>query len=141
MRQAGSFLKNFLSVILLSIFLLCFSDSVSAQNENDFTAGEIVVKLKNADDLRDVAARYNLSPQPLDRFGSRPIFRLQILDETPPPDLAERLLKDSDGRVIYAEPNYLLQTPEGSGQSWSVISGFGTKSAYRRLTGSRAARE
>lgn len=91
---------------------------VKAQDTDEYEPGEIVVKLLQPDALPGVAADYNLDPTPLDQFGARPIYRLHILDGTPPPDKAEALQQDS--RVHYAEPNYIQQTPEGQQRvSWA----------------------
>lgn len=83
-----------------------------------YVPGQVVVKLKLAGDLPAVASAYRLDPAPLDRFGSRPIYRLRILDGTSPPSRATQLANDR--RVAYAEPNYLGQTPEGTqDSSWA----------------------
>lgn len=83
-----------------------------------YVPGQVVVKLKLAADLPAVASAYRLDPAPLDRFGSRPIYRLRILDGTSPPSRATQLANDR--RVAYAEPNYLGQTPEGTqDSSWA----------------------
>jgi subtilisin family serine protease len=80
----------------------------------------VLVKLFSASDLGAVAGDYGLQPAPLDQFGSRPIYRMQIMDAEPPPDKAAALTGDS--RVEYAEPNYFNSTPEGSKRSsWARV--------------------
>lgn len=104
-----------------------FASEKSRLGELDYVPNEIVVKLKRSQDLRLVAKKYGLNPQPLDRFGNRPIYRLEILNGTPPPQLAEEMLNDPKGRVIYAEPNFLLGFPEQNRESWSI---GGTSTQY-----------
>ncbi len=93
----------------------------SAQEEtvDEYVAGEVLVKLYNMGDLPNIATANGLNPTPIDQFGSRAIYRLEIVNGTAPPDKAVALVNDA--RVQYAEPNYLGQTPEGRGRvSWSV---------------------
>lgn len=85
-----------------------------------YTQGEVVLKLFSAGDLGAVAAQYGLDPAPIDQFGSRPIYRLRVVGSADP--LAKAGELKGDGRVEYAEPNYLTETPEsrrGRG-SWVV---------------------
>ena len=53
---------------------------VQASGDEDFVTGEVVVKLTSTADLAGVATQHALDPNPLDQFGSRPIFRLRITD-------------------------------------------------------------
>lgn len=90
-----------------------------------FEAGEVLVKLYSAADLTRVARAYALDPAPSDQFGTRPIFRLRILDGTSPQFKADQLRLASgagDVRVEYAEPNFLAQDPESrrGRTSWVV---------------------
>ncbi|MFO7634670.1 MAG: S8 family serine peptidase [Caldilinea sp.] len=114
-------LRSALRALMVMIVLLAVETSVQplhAEEDGDFVPGEIVVKLLQPGDLPGVAADFSLDPTPLDQFGARPIYRLRILDGTPPPDKAEALQQDS--RVLYAEPNYIQQTPEGQQRvSWA----------------------
>lgn len=88
--------------------------------QDGFVSNEIVIKLQSPRDLRLIAKRYGLNPQPLERFGSRPIYRMQILNAVPPPELAEEMLGDPKRRVVYAEPNFVLGFPESNGNSWTI---------------------
>jgi len=93
------------------------------EEEDEYVPGEVVVKLSQATDLPGVAADYGLDPMPRDQFGTRPIYRLAILNPSvspPPSNLAEQLEADPQRRVIYAEPNFIAQTPEEGGESWGV---------------------
>lgn len=95
-----------------------------AQAMNDYLPGEVVVKLAQVGDLAGVAATYGLDPTPIDQFGTRPIYRLRILDQSTPPLKAAALA--SDVRVRYAEPNYQGQAPEGQQRtSWAAGGGTG----------------
>ena len=90
----------------------------NAQDLPAYEPDEVVVKLVQTGDLESVAADFQLALPPLDQFGERAIYRLAILDGATPPEKAEELLGDS--RVLYAEPNYFQQTPEGQQRiSWA----------------------
>ncbi len=106
-------------VALMLALILGFDERLTkAQEPDEYEPGEVVVKLLQHGDLPGVATDFGLAPTPLDQFGARPIYRLRILDGTPPPDKAAALLTDS--RVLYAEPNYIQQTPEGQQRvSWA----------------------
>ena len=100
--------------LLVLITMLGFAGGTGpllAAGEESYLPGEVVVKLFQATDLAGVAADYQLDPLPLDQFGSRPIYRLRILDGIDPQAKADALT--GDGRVQYAEPNFLEETPEG----------------------------
>lgn len=90
-----------------------------AQGPDDYLPNEVLVKLAQVADLSALAAEYGLDPAPLDQFGSRAIFRLRILDGSPPSDKAAALAVDP--RVLYAEPNAVAQAPEARQQvSWAI---------------------
>ncbi len=108
------FLLLSVACLLLTINRL----STFAQAVDGYVPGEVVVKLQQHDQLAAVAAAFDLDPLPLDQFGSRPIYRLRILDQADPLGRAAELA--TDGRVLYAEPNYLEETPEGRQRiSWA----------------------
>jgi subtilisin family serine protease len=90
-----------------------------AGDESGYLPGEVIVKLVQAADLAGVAADHALDPAPLDQFGTRPIFRLAILDGADPLDRAAELV--GDARVTYAEPNFAAQAPEGRQRTpWAI---------------------
>lgn len=103
-------------VILLTLITMLLSlvapvTLAGAQASDDFLPDEVLVKLLRASDVVGLAAEYDLDPTPLDQFGSRPIYRLRILDGALPPDRAAELA--ADPRVVYAEPNFIGRAPEG----------------------------
>jgi subtilisin family serine protease len=108
---------------LLVLFLGGAIPTVKAQGGEsageEFVPGEVVVQLGSAIDLSDVARQYKLDPVPLDQFGRRPIYRLRIADNAPVAVRVSELQADSQSRVIYAEPNYLVKPPKGGGILWS----------------------
>lgn len=109
----------FLGFVLIMVASTAVSANAPDANGDDFVPGEVVVKLVQAGDLAGVAADYNLDPVPLSQFGARPIYRLQILDGAAPPERAAALA--ADGRVMFAEPNFLGQTPEGRQRTpWAI---------------------
>jgi len=114
---------NPLVIMMLSIVWLCFSAWVSPAytddvdgKSNGFMPGEVLIKLAQANDLPGIADSYRLAPEPLDQFGMRPIYRMRILDRVSPQKKATQLRADPLRRVIYAEPNYIGQIPEGGAQ-------------------------
>ncbi|MBK8903201.1 MAG: S8 family serine peptidase [Anaerolineaceae bacterium] len=120
---------KFSSRLLLILFLVTGFFLLAASYppgvvQDGYLPDEVVVKLVQAADLPAVAADYNLDPLPLDQFGTRPIFRLRILDGVEPTDRAEALA--ADARVVYAEPNFLGQAPEGRQRTpWAIGGGSG----------------
>src|SRR5688572_5092023 len=104
-------------LLILTVWLVFIVLAAPAQADepDDYLPDEVLVKLVQATDLPAVAADYGLHPIPLAQFGSQPIFRLQISDGADPFDKATTLANDA--RVVYAEPNFLNQTPEGRKKS------------------------
>ena len=112
----GAALRYLLVVVVIGLASL--ATPLRANPELDYLPGEVVVKLWQSSDLPGVVADYQLDPIPLDQFGTRPIYRLRILDGVAPQVKADALAGDS--RVQYAEPNFLEQTPEGQQRvQWS----------------------
>lgn len=121
MKRAGAktfALKGVLALMLFTFF--GWHSPVLADPDEQYLPNEVVIKLRSPRDLYFIAKRFRLSPAPIERFGRRPIYRMQILDGTDPELLSQRLLSDSFGRVEFAEPNYQLQAPEARGNSWSI---------------------
>lgn len=118
-------MKHSTVVTVLRAFVLAvafaatgFERIAYAQDNDAYEPGEVVVKLSQASDLAEVATTYGLASEPLAQFGSRPIYRLRIVDGSLPPAKAEALAGDS--RVLYAEPNFVQQAPEGQQRvSWA----------------------
>lgn len=88
--------------------------TIASADDNEPIAGyiadEVILKLFHHSDLSAVANQYHLDLPPLDQFGTRPIYRLRILDGVDAQVKADTMASDS--RIEYAEPNYLLETPE-----------------------------
>ncbi len=115
-----------LGILVVLLAMLAAATPAQAEEGDGYLPGEIVVKLDAATSLRAVARQYGLDPRPVDQFGARPIYRLRILDSATPPEKAAQLATDAKGQVIFAEPNYLGQTPEGRQQSeWAIGDGDG----------------
>lgn len=112
---------NFLVIPLFTLLWFnALASATHAQGPGEYAPGEVVVKLAPGAVIQDVAANYGLDPSPLDQFGSRPIYRMRILNPAVlPSQRAEELESDPQHRVIYAEPNYLAQPPEGIGSTWA----------------------
>jgi len=115
LRQRWLRLSIVLAAIMLPLSL--FAPSVAQAQEDGFVPNEVVARLYNAADAPAIATQYGLTL--IDQFGSRPIYRFGFTDPASPEDKAIQLL--NDGRVQYAEPNFVGQTPEGRQKaSWSV---------------------
>src|SRR5690349_12959781 len=77
--------------------------STRAGERPKYVSDEVLVKLNPSVDVHTFAAANGLNPAPdaIDQLDSHPIYRLQIVDGTPPPRKAAALAHDL--RVIYAE--------------------------------------
>ena len=132
MPMNRSYNKHRVAIAVLVLFLLAAAGLISikttprtlaaSDDNNDFVSGEVLVQLGSPGDLAGVAAKYALDPKPLDQFGSRPIYRLRIIDGARVEDRVDQLVHD--GRVAFAEPNFTQTAPEGSGNGWSVGNGW-----------------
>jgi subtilisin family serine protease len=98
-------------MVVMLLNINATSAPASALELDDFLPDEVLVKLHQATDLASIATDYNLNPIPLDQFGTRAIYRMQITDEASPSDRAAEL--EADSRVEYAEPNFIGRAPEG----------------------------
>ena len=70
--------------------------------------GEVMVKLRSADALQPVLARYALTL--VDRFGGRPIFRFRVVGAARAKDVVAAMALDPD--VLIAETNVTHSSPE-----------------------------
>ncbi|MBX3635535.1 MAG: S8 family serine peptidase [Rubrivivax sp.] len=70
--------------------------------------GEVLVQLRNGNDLPAVQAAFRLSLAA--RFGARPIFRFRIAAGADLDAVVQALR--ADPRIVVAEPNYLAGAPE-----------------------------
>ena len=85
--------------------------------------GEILVKLRTSDALQPLLANYPVTL--IDRFGTRPIYRLQVIGTASVTDVLAALTHDPD--VMIAEVNNVQQTPEArKNVAWTI----GTPQAY-----------
>ncbi|HJQ30731.1 MAG TPA: S8 family serine peptidase [Pyrinomonadaceae bacterium] len=89
--------------------------------EDGYVTNEINVKLLRASDLQAVSDQFHL--QLVEQFGTRPIYRMRVLDGTDSKVKATAVAADTS-RVEYAEANYTAGAPEGSGLTWSVASSW-----------------
>lgn len=117
-----AYLKAITTGIL--IFMLTAAVTQSGQTRNTFSddddpeSTEVVVKLSQTFDVTidEINASYGTNTLE-ELLGSRKIFLLQ----TPPDRNAETIaeqMKD-DERILYAEPNFVADTPEGGGrETW-----------------------
>jgi hypothetical protein len=111
-------LGSSLILVMVSLNINATSTPANAQELDVFIPNEVVVKLRQISDVAGIAAGYGLDPIPLAQFGSRAIFRMRIIDGAAPPDRAAELVTDL--RVVYAEPNFIGQAPEGKQRvSWA----------------------
>jgi len=92
--------------------------SVQARNSGDPAVnGDVLVKLRTGNALAPLLVKYRLSL--IDRFGSRPIFRLKVASSTTVADTIAALGREPD--VLIAEPNALHRSPEGRKNNvWAI---------------------
>jgi len=100
---------TYLVLLLLAVYLLADAPkhhvATATDGGDEFVAKEVVVQLASTGDLPAIASRYSLDPNPLDQFGTRPIFRLRITDSASVQDRVNALSQDS--RVVFVEPNFI----------------------------------
>lgn len=100
--------------------------TTAVAGQDTFLPNEVVVNLHDVTDLAAVATTFHLAPEPIERFGSRFIFRLRILDGAAP--LQRAAMMAADPRVVYAEPNFVSEEPvERQDSAWSgggSVAGF-----------------
>lgn len=114
------------ALLLLGFAVPAVSAPAIAAPVADYSPNEVVVKLNPSANLRAVAAAHRLKlPQSAaDQLDLQPIYRLQIADGATPTAKAAELT--GDGRVAYAEPNYVSELPEARQRSsWVVGDGIG----------------
>ncbi len=119
-------MKLFIFKCFLAISFLLASGTVFpvfADADEEYVPNEVVIKLRSPLYLRLIAKRFKLSPAPLEQFGSRPIYRLRIMDGTDVLQRVAELQADSLNRVEFAEPNFQIEAPEARGNSWSIGGG------------------
>ena len=109
-------------VVNLSLVCLLLMSGLLAPttqaHDSEIIPGEIVVRLRDGANLAAIAAAHQLDPQPLGQFGQRPIFRLRLLDNADPSQRAVEVQRNNE--VLYAEPNYRSEAPEGRSRvSWA----------------------
>ncbi|MBE7420356.1 MAG: S8 family serine peptidase [Ideonella sp.] len=115
-------LRTHLLSAACALLIACGGGSAASDSEDtaEFAvADEVVVKLLRTQDLPALLAEYGLSR--IDQFGSRPIYRLRGAAGTDVESLVERLV--ADARVQFAEPNLLVEDPEGQRASYWFIGG------------------
>jgi len=107
-------------VVLITLIVATIPVRVSAVNSTDYVANEVLVKLNPLANVLNIVMTYGLDPNigPNDQLGLLPIYRLRIIDGVSPLTKAAALALNP--LVVYAEPNYIGQAPEGVYQyGWS----------------------
>lgn len=102
---------------LAALFVLWSAGPAHAQDDDDdgFVNGEIVVKLTPGTDVTRFGAEYGADRA--DTFlGSANIHLLRATDGEDTEAKAERMENDAQRRVLYAEPNFTTDAPEGGGR-------------------------
>jgi subtilisin family serine protease len=85
--------------------------------DGDTVASEILVKMRSETPLNALLLKYGLTM--VDRFGSRPIFRLKTIGPANVGNVVNALSAEPD--VLVAEPNYVQSTPEARrNQPWAI---------------------
>ena len=84
-------------------------DASSRLTASGPVAGEVIVQLNSGVDVAAIESAYGL--RVIDRFGLRPIWRLRLPTTATLDPTVEALRADS--RILFAEPNFESETPEG----------------------------
>lgn len=105
------------------LFVLSASFSIPAvsgaapSSDRAFAPNAVLVRVAPGMDVRDVAQSHRLAEA--SAAGVADVYRLTIADGLTPPEKARELAQD--GRVVYAEPDYIGQIPEAQQRSsWAV---------------------
>ncbi len=116
MKQSG--LRCGLVAALFALGGAGGAPAAAQQAQDPALRSEVVVKLRQAADLPAVLAAHRLWL--LDQFGNRPIYRLQVGAGERVSDKVEVLRRD--GRIDFAEPNFVAQTPNARRRNvvWAV---------------------
>lgn len=105
-------------------FVASAAPARASSGSDPYVPNEVLVKLNPGVLASVVALAYGLLATPLDQLGSLPIYRMRILDGISPVLKAATLELDLlNLGVVYAEPNYIGQVPEGRQRSSWVQSG------------------
>ncbi len=108
---------------LASVFFLLAAEPSQAARGEEFASGEILVKMRSDAALNPLLLKYSLTM--VDRFGSRPIFRLKTIGAASAASVLAALQIEPD--VLVAEPNFIQQSPEARrNQPWAI----GSAQAY-----------
>ena len=108
-----------LPIVMLLLLGLFWANPVSAQETDGdgFVDGEVVVKLNKATGttIQDVYSAYpEVDPTRTETFlTSSGIYLLRLTDSSQTEAVAGRMKNDTEN-LIYAEPNYTTDAPEGS---------------------------
>jgi subtilisin family serine protease len=116
MKQSG--LRCGLVAALFALGGAGGAPAAAQQAQDPALRSEVVVKLRQAADLPAVLAAHRL--RLLDQLGKRPIYRLQVGAGERVSDKVEVLRRD--GRIDFAEPNFVAQTPNARRRNvvWAV---------------------
>ena len=108
---------------VLAAFLFAWSAISLASAGDAAVPGELLVKLRSAFALDSLVAKYPLAV--MDRFGTRPIYRLKVVGPVTVHDVIAALGAEAD--VLIAEPNFVHSSPEARK---NVVWAIGTPTAY-----------
>lgn len=113
-RRLAVYCLAFLA-LLTATFIAADPAQALVENEN-FKNGEVVVKLGEGTTVEEINADYGSTTlQKL--LGSAGIYLLKLPDTANTQAVATRM--GSDPRLIYAEPNFVAEAPEGDGKHWA----------------------
>lgn len=110
-NRSGVLRLPFALLLSVAVLLLTFvaADPASAE-ERAFENGEIVVKLAGGTTVEEINAQYGSTTEE-QLLGSAGIYLLRLPEASDPNAVAARM--EADGRLVYAEPNFVAQSPEG----------------------------
>lgn len=114
-------------LIALMLLMSAFAFERETFAQGTVLPDEVLIKLNSSSDLSGVSSQYGITL--LDQFGTRPIYRMRVANGGLLDDTIRNL--QGDIRVVYAEPNSVVASPEASGTSWSVGDSWNGGATYR----------
>ncbi len=107
-------IMQFLAIVAIIIAAFCATETrVGHADDDEPETTEVVVKLADGATIDDVNKKYGTTTLE-ELLGSAAIYRLRVPAGQEADDVAELL--EEDLRVLYAEPNFVGETPEGDGR-------------------------
>jgi len=104
-------------------FLVAAGSEQANASARDYEPDQVIVRLDPGATIRQINAAYGTTT--LDTtLGGMGIYLLQTPNNEDPITFAQKLTSDPQKRILFAEPNFVAETPEGDGRhrAWGISS-------------------